>query len=80
MSWSMTCVLPWQQLDIDRVVTALDEALRQCAVKWPAYAKAVRDPPDSTSSRLSVHVMFPAELVEAPGWELERPSATPDDE
>ena len=68
MSWSMTCVLPWQQEDLGRVRAAIETALADLAKQWPEYGQARIAVADSF-----VHVHFPAALVEKPHWELAPP-------
>jgi hypothetical protein len=75
MSFSMSCVLPWTQPDVARVRTAIEQALRDCAKRWPLYAEARVEPSDGDAT--TVAVRFPARLVEQPGWEL-GPATEPD--
>lgn len=72
MSWSMSCVVPWKALDFDRVRTAIEEAIRQCAVARPEYADSRVLEVDR--ERGYIHVDFPARLVELRGWEVDPPS------
>ncbi|SRR5258706_9877686 len=69
MSWSASCLLPWNELDVERVRIAIETALADCAKTSPEYA----------SSRIEVdgkyiHVFFPAQLVERRGREVQPPS------
>jgi hypothetical protein len=74
MSWSSSCLLPWQQIDVERVRAAIETALSDCAKQWPEYANARIEVAGS-----SIHVFYPAALVERPHWEIDRPSgAGPD--
>lgn len=72
MSFSMSFVLPWTQPDVARVRTAIEQAIRACAKRWPLYADARLDLSDSDTT--TVAVRFPARLVEQPGWELDPPT------
>jgi hypothetical protein len=73
MSWSTRCVLPWNECDLERVRPAIEQAIRDCAAKWPAYADA-RVEVDVERSALHVH--FSAELVEKPHWETVEPQSS----
>src|SRR5687767_12963313 len=77
MSWSISCVLPWAHTDIERVRAAIEAAIQDCAAKWPAYAKTRVE---VDTERGHVHVHFPAELVQKPGWEIEPPTIEPADD
>jgi hypothetical protein len=72
MSFSMSCVLAWTQPDVARVQTAIEQAIRDCAKRWPLYAEARVELSDCDAT--TVAVRFPARLVEQPGWELDPPT------
>ncbi|NVB85049.1 MAG: hypothetical protein HOV81_42170 [Kofleriaceae bacterium] len=78
MSWAMSCVLPWKELDFDRVRAAIEDAIRLCAVARPEYSDSRVTEIDR--ERGYIHVAYPARLVELVGWEADPPSTSSDGE